>query len=218
MQAREEYDDDPNLLNNVGAAAPYMPDFVVRISISILDFFSAKLQALRDYDAQITLNNRFTDAAGLTRDEVDGAFLLADYHEEAVEIATDSEEEAEEDEIQEENKELAEAHKYSLQEKLEKAGFDNRMIRDHRKLGFFYDPINHEIINHLVVTDTGELINEETAITLIKHHLRIAKSPIQSYSSLPTLDALIELLADEAIAEARQAKPQTTKHTRRHSI
>lgn len=209
MQPRQEDIDneDPNIFNNLEAATPFMPDFFVRISIYIVDSISSITQTLRDYHTQVVANNRFTDA--LTRTEVDGPFLLDDDDPANEELVTDGEEEVEEEE---EEDETIEREPFNpLQEKLEKAGFDSLMIRDHPKLRFFLDPVKLTIINNIVVTDTGEIADENTAKTLLKHHLRMTQQPIQSYKHLQILNSLIELLVDEAIADLKKENEMGSK-------
>ncbi|MBX3709103.1 MAG: hypothetical protein KIT56_00685 [Gammaproteobacteria bacterium] len=111
--------------------------------------------------------------------------------------------------IQEKNqvtsrKNLIDKNEETFHKRLEKAGFSNEEIKNHRKLGLFYDPVSFTLVNNPVITNTNDIVDEETAEKLIRNRLRLfSKERIVNFREVPVLKKLLNELVTEAIDEKK---------------
>ena len=93
-------------------------------------------------------------------------------------------------------------HQKTFQDRLEETGYSDVEIKNHRKLSFFYDPVTHVLAENPAVTNTEELVDEETASGLIKHgHCLYKGKKINNFTGAPALRNLLSELVTEAIEE-----------------
>lgn len=77
-------------------------------------------------------------------------------------------------------------------------GLDEDNVRDHPKLGFFYDPIKLQVADHPVVLNTGDIVDRTTAACLVKNQSNLPRGKVTRFFESSALERLCETLIDEA--------------------
>lgn len=83
--------------------------------------------------------------------------------------------------------------------RLASVGIDQYQVRDHRTLGFFYDPTTMGIIDNPVVLNTGDILDENTAEQLVRNRSNLPRGRATGFFRSPQLSNLLNTLIDEEV-------------------